>query len=201
MTQPTLSLDVARKIGAILVDAKVLHARYVDDFVRAQTEGCTEYRIGGADLGGGKFWNNNGKVFVEGYAEYSTPERRVIESRINDRIRVALEEPPEHGPVDDVQLEALRRYYQDDDAGSPSSYAPFRHHGVAVRALIARIDQLKAECVAAVATERTECLEMARGLVTDERFACLQIAQAYYDGGACENVARSIAAVIAARET
>jgi hypothetical protein len=46
------------------------------DFVRSQEEGCVEYRFIGQLGMGGKFWNNNGRWYVNCYPEDVTRTKK-----------------------------------------------------------------------------------------------------------------------------
>jgi len=42
----------------------------------ATTNGCSEYRFGGGLGSGGKFWNNDGRLYVTAYPEDCCPDRQ-----------------------------------------------------------------------------------------------------------------------------
>ena len=51
----------------------------------------TEWRFQGALGFGGKFWRNNGKLYVNCYSEDSCPEREEMIEKANKRLAVLLE--------------------------------------------------------------------------------------------------------------
>lgn len=59
-----------------------------NDFIRAQDEGCVEYRFCGSLGFGGKFWNNNDRWYINYYPENRTDQRDAAEARINAQLEV-----------------------------------------------------------------------------------------------------------------
>lgn len=78
----------AERIYDILVEHCSAHndAREKQSFVHAQVEGCIEWRFQGALGFGGKFWNNAGRWYVNGYPEEMTPERETIVQKANAQL-------------------------------------------------------------------------------------------------------------------
>jgi hypothetical protein len=68
--------ETARRIYKILERHGGAHHDGEVDFVRAATEGITEYRFIGTLGFGGKFWNNAGRWYVSCYSEDETPDRK-----------------------------------------------------------------------------------------------------------------------------
>jgi len=79
MENKPLSVETANRIFDILVSECGASETMRDDFISTETtEICSEFRFCG-NLGfGGKFWNTNGKLYVNCYPEDETPERACI---------------------------------------------------------------------------------------------------------------------------
>ena len=90
MTQIKESL--AHKIYDVLAKHCGASEQERHHFVYLQIKGCTEYRFRGIFGLGGKFWNNNGRLYVTCYPEDAIPERNSIIKSVNQRLAILKEE-------------------------------------------------------------------------------------------------------------
>lgn len=79
--------ELADRIYDILVKDAGAYEPDRSGFVHRQSnERITEWRFCGSLGFGGKFWNNNGRLYVSCYREDSTPEREAIIEKVNAQL-------------------------------------------------------------------------------------------------------------------
>ena len=87
--EPTLPKEIANQIWTILIEEAGSREAERSAFVYHQGKGCTEFRIGGPLGYGGKFWNYNGRWYINTYPE--TLEREPSLANIIERTNKRLE--------------------------------------------------------------------------------------------------------------
>lgn len=86
MDNPTLTKSQANRVFDILVEHCGAQEGMRDDFVRTETNGCTEFRFGGSLGFGGKFWNDGSRLYITNYREDETPERNEAMKNANQAL-------------------------------------------------------------------------------------------------------------------
>lgn len=84
MINKELSPELANRVYDILVKVCGASEMMREAFVLTETtEHCHEWRFGGKIGFGGKFWNTNGRLYVNCYNEDETRERKRIVGEAN----------------------------------------------------------------------------------------------------------------------
>ena len=116
MENKELSPEMANRVYDILVMTCGASENNRKSFVETQTtEICSEWRFCGFLGYGGKFWNANGKLYVNCYRENMTPERECIIGIANSKLRQLSKSTKItlQMPVEDA--EKILRGWQDQD--------------------------------------------------------------------------------------
>jgi hypothetical protein len=79
--------EIALTIYNVLVETCGANEYWRDEFVRHQTKGCFEYRLSSKLGFGGKFWNANGRWYVNCYSEDETTARCTMMDEANARLK------------------------------------------------------------------------------------------------------------------
>ena len=86
-----ISPKTANQIYDILVNDCAAPQSQREMFLACQQGDCREYRFQGLFGFGGKFWNNAGTWYVNGYPEDKTPETEQVREMVNKKLAVLLE--------------------------------------------------------------------------------------------------------------
>ena len=79
--------EMANKVYDVLVEICGAHIGARSHFVSQQAyEPICEWRFSGHLGFGGKFWRNDGRMYVNCYREDETPERQAMIERANERL-------------------------------------------------------------------------------------------------------------------
>jgi len=96
-----ITKEWANKIYDILADSCEAsdNPRARSSFVYAQGNGCLEYRFCGVFGFGEKFWDNNGRWYVDYYQEHHTEERAEAQRAANKELAALHQEWLQEGPL------------------------------------------------------------------------------------------------------